>query len=119
MYYGINAQGAILCASREKDKSMAPNIAQWVDQEPPQHLVSPAYISGAWVETASVVEQQQAIDRETYRAIEQWCASQGKCEQYYLNVGIQQGKDHKEYHAYAAKRAALIATAAKRKAALV
>ena len=46
------------------------------------------------------VNHNKKVDEETYELIKTWCKDQGKCEEYYLRVGLENGTSDSEFVAY-------------------
>ncbi len=65
------------------------------------------FINDQWVEGASSQRRREAIDQKTFQLIKDWCVEQGKCEEYYLNKGIQD-KEDREFQHYVSERANII-----------
>ena len=56
----------------------------------------------------SAEEKKKQINEETELGIKAWCLDQGKSEFWFLNQGIQGGKDDKDYKKYTNERKRLI-----------
>ncbi len=53
-----------------------------------------------WEEGASSADINSIIDAETDKLIKQWCREQNKNEEYYINRGIEYGKNDDKYQQY-------------------
>jgi len=83
---------------------------EWLHREMPQREFVRAVFnqkSKEWEEGATKEEYNKFIDGITYISIKDWCSNQKKCEEYYLNVGIQNNKDP-EYLNYVENRNKII-----------
>lgn len=77
------------------------NGSFWEDKPIPENLYSPKFDreKSEWVEGATIDIISNQIDAETNQIIATWCIEQTKCEEYYLNKGIENNTDP-EYLAY-------------------
>lgn len=87
-YYSLNAEGAIagsFASAPPADLGLTVIHAA----APPEAMLKPRWIANAWQDTATKSEHEAAIDASTDRAVQEWCASRGKNEAYYINLGIE------------------------------
>jgi hypothetical protein len=77
------------------------NGNSWEDKPVPNNLYSPVFDlnRSEWIEGATTEFIRNCIDAETNRLIAKWCVDQTKCEEYYINKGIESNTDP-EYLAY-------------------
>lgn len=73
---------------------------------------------GEWIESAKPEEIKDILNSETDSLIKEWCKTQGKNEEYYLNKGIENGKDDLKYQDYLKAKNKIKADQKKRKAKL-
>lgn len=85
------------------------NGTGWEDKPVPAELFIPVFDlqTSAWKEGAAPEVIRKRIDARTNQLISKWCSDQTKCEEYYLNKGIENNTDP-EYLAYKAARAQII-----------
>lgn len=116
MFYVFDSTGAILSEIASRPGEVPEGLVYVeVDQEPPGDFIDPRWINGQWVEGASSQRRRQAVDEETFYFIKDWCTNQGKCEEYYLNRGVQD-KEDSEFQSYRSERASIIRLQALKKA---
>lgn len=80
---------------------------KWVKKEKPEGMFFPIYKNGKWEEGLTNKQKRRRVDAETTYLIKTWCIEQGKCEEYYLNRGIDDKQDS-EYLEYKAQRETII-----------
>jgi hypothetical protein len=74
---------------------------EWRDCPVPEDLAIPVFDAKKkeWKEGASKDEIEKLADSEIFNSIKQWCLDQGKCEEYYICLGIEDKTDT-EYKKY-------------------
>lgn len=68
-----------------------------------------------YVEGASKKEIENFVDAETNKLIKTWCYEQLKNEEYYINRGLNYGKDDSEYKTYVKQKDTIISSQKKKK----
>jgi len=89
----------------------------WQDRPVPATMYGPVFDSaeGIWSESLAGQNLNDAIDKETFDLIKDWCVEQGKCEEWYLNKGIINGSSDSDFVAYKTERESIIAAQAAKK----
>lgn len=78
------------------------NGETWEDKPIPTDMFAPRFNHDTkeWEESLTDVEYNAKIDQETDELIQAWCKDQTKNEAYYINRGVEHGKDDPEYQTY-------------------
>lgn len=88
IYYEINEDGQII-GQFDQEPQLGAGHTIIHTNPPPEQLQLPIWVGGHWIEYATRTEKIEKIDSQTYVGIKEWCKNQGKCEEYYINCGIQ------------------------------
>ena len=82
----------------------------WKDCPIPSGMYAPKWnlLNSVWEETLSNLNINLRIDVETDSLIKEWCVSQGKNEEYYINKGISNGPTDPNYISYSEAKTRII-----------
>lgn len=90
------------------------NGSEWEDKPIPEALFQAVWDVDKWINGISGPELAAAIDQETYSLVQNWCREQTKCEEYYINLGIEDKTDV-EYLAYKNQKDTIVTAQKQRK----
>lgn len=86
-YYEIDNKGTIIGQFHTKPE-LAEDCIVVHSMPPPNSMLYPRWIDGAWTDAATCTEHEEHINHLTDNAIKKWCRNKGKNEEYYINCGI-------------------------------